>query len=101
MAYKLKWKAEVKDEFAGLDHSIQKLAFAQFAKLSKSPQLGTPLGNKAGLDLTGFTKIYFFKKKYRIVYQIDERNETVIIFSVGKREDMEVYHRAIRLLKSM
>ena len=100
MVYRLTWKPEAKKEFARLDTSIKKLAFSQFKKLSKSPQLGLPLGNKAGLDLTGYNKIYFFAKKYRIVYKLDEGKKTVIIFAIGKREDMTVYRQVIKELES-
>lgn len=101
MDYKLKWKPEAEKEFGKLDLSIQKLAFSQFKKLRNSPQLGKPLGNRAGLDLTGYMKLYFFKKKYRIVYKLNEGSNTVTIFSVGKREGMEVYHRVMERLEKM
>ncbi|PXV60905.1 mRNA interferase RelE/StbE, partial [Halanaerobium congolense] len=38
-------------------------------KIKKSPELGKPLGNKSGIDLSGCLKIYFYRKKYRVVYQ--------------------------------
>lgn len=101
MDYKLKWKSEAEKEFGKLDLSIQKLAFSQFKKLKNSPQLGKPLGNRAGLDLTGYRKLYFFKGKYRIVYRFDEDRNIVTIFSVGKREGMEVYHKVIERLEMM
>ena len=98
MAYKLNWKTEAKKDFSKLDKSIQKLTISQFKKLEKFPQLGLPLGNKAGIDLTGYKKLYFFKKKYRIVYKFDNTSKVVIIYSIGKRENMEVYKQVIRNL---
>lgn len=100
MTYNLTWKPEAEQEFEQLDHSVKKHAFTQFKKLSKSPQLGLPLGKKAGLDLTGYRKLYFFREKYRIVYKIDEKNKEVVIFAVGKREDMKVYLELIKRLES-
>ncbi len=100
MTYNLHWKPEAEQEFDKLDKSIQKLALPQFNKLIKSPQLGLPLGNKAGMDLSGYMKMYFFRKKYRIVYNIDESKNTVTIFAVGKRERMAVYQQMIKKLKS-
>lgn len=101
MGYKLNWKPEAEGEFKKFDLSIQNLAFTQFKKLKISPQLGKSLGNKAGLDLTGYRKLYFFKKKYRIVYKLDENIKTVTVFSIAKREGMEVYHRVVKMLESI
>lgn len=99
MAYNLTWKPEAEEEFDKLDHAIQKQAFTQLKKLKLSPQLGRDLGKKAGLDLTGFKKFYFFQKKYRIVYRLDEQKKKVIIWSVGKREDMKVYIETVKRLR--
>ncbi|MCP5052392.1 MAG: type II toxin-antitoxin system RelE/ParE family toxin, partial [bacterium] len=74
-----------------LDGSIKKVVLKQVKKLQKSPTLGEKLGNKAGLDLTGYWKIYVFKKKIRIVYRIQEGMLMVFIIAIGKREDMAVY----------
>ena len=100
MVYELTWKPEAEGEFDRLDNAIKNHTLTQFKKLTKSPQLGLPLGKKAGLDLTGFKKLYFYQKKYRIVYKIDEANKMVIIWSVGKREDMKVYAQAIKRLEN-
>lgn len=99
MGYNLKWKPEAEQDFDGLDRAVQKQAFTQFEKLENSPELGKPLGKKAGLDLTGYRKLYFFQKKFRIVYKLDERNKEVIIFAIGKREDMKVYRSVIKRLE--
>jgi len=42
------------------------------------------LGNKAGMDLTGFYKIYILKNKIRVVYEIKENILVirVIIFNL-------------------
>jgi len=98
MVYKLAWKPEAEGEFGQLDNAIKKQAFTQFKKLTKSPQLGLSLGKKSGLDLTGFKKLYFYQKKYRIVYKLDEVNKIVVIWAVGKREDMKVYAQAVKRL---
>ncbi|MFH1504669.1 MAG: type II toxin-antitoxin system RelE/ParE family toxin [Candidatus Omnitrophota bacterium] len=100
MVYELTWKPEAEGESDRLDNAIKKQAFTQFKKLTKSPQLGKPLGKKAGLDLTGFKKLYFYQKKYRIIYELDEPNQTVIIWSVGKREDIEVYVQVVKRLEN-
>lgn len=100
MAYSLKWKTEAEEEFRRLDKAIQQQAFAQFKKLANSPELGKPLGDKAGIDLTGYRKLYFFQKKYRILYELDRKNKEVTIYAVGKREDMKVYQELARRLRN-
>lgn len=100
MGYKLKWKREAETEFDRLDASVRKQAFTQLKKLATSPQLGLPLGRKAGMDLTGYSKLYFGQKKYRIVYKLDAANREVVIFAIGKREDMKVYREVVRRLES-
>lgn len=100
MAYSLKWKTEAGEEFGSLDRAIQQQAFAQFKKLANSPELGKPLGVKAGFDLTGYRKLYFFQKKYRIVYELDQKDKEVTIYAIGKREDMKVYQELARRLRN-
>jgi len=100
MGYKLRWKQEAEAEFDRLDSGVRKQAFTQLKKLAVSPDLGLPLGHKAGLDLTGYRKLYFGQKKYRIVYKLDGANKDVMIFAIGKREDMTVYREVVRRLES-
>ena len=100
MAYSLKWKTEAEEEFRRLDKAIRQQAFAQFKKLLNSPELGKSLGDKAGFDLTGYRKLYFFQKKYRILYELDQKNKEVIIYAIGKREDMKVYQELARRLRN-
>jgi len=61
-----------------------------------SPHLGEHLGRKAGLDLTGYYKLYASKKSIRIVYHIVELEVIVEVVAIGKREDLAVYREAIR-----
>lgn len=96
----MKWGQDAESEFDRLDTSVRKQAFTQLRKLAVSPELGVPLGNKAGLDLRGYRKLYFGQKKYRIIYQLDAANQEVIIFAIGKREDMQVYRELVRRLES-
>lgn len=94
MAYNILFHPEAKKEFDGLDGSVRKVVLKQIQKLEKIPTMGEPLGNKAGLDLTGYRKMYAHKKKIRIVYRIREGMLEIFIIAVGAREDMEVYRTA-------
>lgn len=92
--YRILFHPEAKKEFDKLDGSIRKVVLKQLAKLAVNPVLGERLGHKAGLDLTGYRKMYTYKKKIRIVYRIHEGKLLIFIVAVGKREDMSVYQSA-------
>ncbi len=96
MKYKIVLKKEVEDDINKLTTTQKILVFKQFKKLENLPQLGAKLGNKAGLDLSGFRKLYVDKKKIRIVYRILEDKILVEVVAVGKREDMKVYKNAFK-----
>ena len=94
MTYKLIIKKEAKDDLSELSHNQKLLIIKQFKKLETSPQLGVPLGNKSGYDLTGYRKMYADKKKLRIVYRIIDDVIEVEVIAIGKRDDMDVYAKA-------
>jgi len=98
MSYEILIHPEAAKEIAALDRSVRLLVFKQIKKLSKMPGLGAQLGNKMGIDLSGYRKIYVDKKKIRIVYKIVEERIVVQIIAVGKREGMQVYQNAAKRL---
>ena len=84
--------AEAAKEYKSLDGSIKVLADKMLEKLEKNPYLGEELGNKNNIDLTGYYKLYFDKKRHRIVYRIIKNEiEIVEIWGIGKRDKMEIY----------
>lgn len=52
------WKVELIPEahvdFNRLDGSVKKQVLKQLVKLEQNPKYGTPLGNKAGINLEGY-----------------------------------------------
>ena len=83
---------EAKKDYESLDGSIKKLVNEKIDNLKADAYLGEELGNKNNIDLTGYYKIYVAKKKYRIVYRIIKNEiEIIEIYSIGKRDKMEVY----------
>jgi len=94
--YDLKYHPLVAKDLEQLNHSIRIEVFKQIKKIQTSPQLGLPLGNKNGMNLTGLRKMYAAKKQIRIVYSIVEEIVVVKVLVIGKREDMEVYHQAVQ-----
>ena len=87
-------------EYKSLDGSLKILADKILEKLSKNPFLGVELGNKTNMDLTGYYKIYFNKKKHRIVYRIKKNGiEIIEIWGIGKRDKMEIYEAINKRIK--
>ena len=99
----LTWKIELIPEaladFNRLDGSVKKQVLKQLVKLERNPKYGDPLGNKAGINLEGYFKLYADKKRIRIIYE--EIDHIIKIIAIDKREDMEVYHIALKRILSM
>lgn len=97
------WKVELipeaKNDFKTLDGHVRKLILKQLLKLEKDPRYGEHLGNKAGIDLSGYFKLYADQKRVRIVYEVIEQDHLVKIIAIDKREDMEVYRIALKRIK--
>ncbi len=96
MAYKVEFLYEAAEEFEALDGSLKKIAAKQIDKLAERPELGEPLGRRMGIDLTGYRKMYFGKKAYRIVYEIQRQKLLILIIGIGKRERAEIYKEVAR-----
>ncbi|HUX60960.1 MAG TPA: type II toxin-antitoxin system RelE/ParE family toxin [Ignavibacteriaceae bacterium] len=102
MACKITFLPDAEKDFDNLAGLLKKQAAKKIDALAENPFLGKPLGNKLGIDLTGFYKLYFAKKKYRIVYRlIGEHIEVIEIIGIGKRDKAEVYKMAAQRLKKL
>ena len=57
---------------------------------------GKELGDKHGMDLTGYYKISFNQAKHRIIYRKNDDNQIEIIYivAIGERKDFNVYKEA-------
>ena len=97
------WKVELIPEaladFNRLDGSVKKRVLKQFVKLERNPKYGDSLGNKAGINLESYFKLYADKKRIRIIYE--EIDHIIKIIAIDKREDMEVYRIALKRILSM
>jgi mRNA interferase RelE/StbE len=102
MAYKIVFLPDAEKDFENLAGSLEKQAAKKIDSLANNPFLGKPLGNKFGIDLTGFYKLYFTKKKYRIVYRLlGEHIEVIEIVGIGKRDKEEIYKLVAKRLKKL
>ncbi len=97
------WKVELIPEacedFKSLDGSVKKLVLKQLVKLEKNPGYGTALGNKAGINLEGYFKLYAMQKKIRIIYEYQDLEHIIKIIAIDKREDLEVYRIAFKRIQ--
>jgi mRNA interferase RelE/StbE len=100
LPYRVTLTAEAADDFRHLDGSLRKPVAKQLKKLETAPLLGEHLGSKAGLDLTGYYKLYVAKKGARIVYRIIEQEVIVEVVAIGRREDLAVYQAALKRIHS-
>ena len=90
---KIEFIQEAAIEYKSLDGSLKVMVDKILAKLEKNPLLGKELGNRNNIDLTGYYKLYFDKKRYRIVYRIIKNEiEIIEIWGIGKRDKMEIYN---------
>jgi mRNA interferase RelE/StbE len=100
MPWKIEFIPEAEKDFAGLDGSMKKDIARKIDDLAENPYLGKPLGNKFGVNLTGFYKLSAGKKKYRIVYRLlSGEIEIIEIIGIGKREKEEIYRLVANRLK--
>ena len=82
-----------------MDGSVKKRVLKQFVKLEQNLKYGDPLGNKAGINLEGYFKLYADKRRIRIIYE--EIDHIIKVIAIDKREDMEVYRIALKRILSM
>ena len=94
MRFKVLLIPEAEEDFKELDGSLKIIILKKLIQLETNPFMGQALGNKAGMDLTGYYKLYVFKKKIRIVYEVKEEILIISIISIGKRENFSVYLEA-------
>ena len=99
MRYSVTLTDDAAEDFRRLDGSLKQPVAKQLKKLETSPLLGEHLGNKAGLDLTGYYTLYAAKKGVRIVYRIIEQEVIVEVVAIGKREELAVYQTSLKRVR--
>jgi len=87
MNYKVIFIEDVYKDLQKLDKSLQIEILKVIKKLEENPYLGKPLKG----NLKNFYKIYVFRKKYRIVYTLEENNLIILIVGIGKRDKEKIY----------
>lgn len=89
-------------DMAQLDDSQRRLVIKALEKVRTNPLpqsrggYGKPLGSKAGLNLTGYSKIKLRGSGIRIVYRLAEIAGKMAVVVVGSRADDEAYRLAAK-----
>ena len=102
MSYRIVYTEEAYNDLEALDGSIKFQVDAAILKVSQNPLpnseggLGKPLGNKQGVNLTGYYKIKLVKSGIRVVYQLVRVDEIMTIIVIAARADDEVYEIAAK-----
>ena len=100
--YELAIYPEAVKDVKKLDGSKRQMVAKAIKKVLSNPLpqdkggYGKPLGNKAGLNLTGYLKIKLRGSGIRIVYRLVETKGKMAVVVVGAREDDEVYRIAAK-----
>ena len=95
--YRLKFVPDALKEWQALDGSIKDLLRKALKKRLDHPHVpGAALHG----DLRGCYKIKLLKQGYRLVYLVEDDVLVVLVLAVERREDLAVYHAAIRRLMS-
>jgi len=92
--YDFKFYEEAEKDLSKLNNSIKKLFVKKLTQIINNPEIGKDLGNKNNLILAGLKKVYFDNKRYRIVYEIKDKEILIHIIAIGKRDDIKVYKQA-------
>ena len=110
--YRVQLLDHAKANFTDLDGSVRQPVAKQLRKLETSPQLGTPCENAAGIDLSGWLKLYLKTAGLRVIYAIvrdptvrepkttDEQG-LVDVLAIGPRSDLSAYRGAEDELKRL
>jgi len=92
--YNFKFHKEAERDLSKLNNSVRQLFAKKLRQILKNPEIGKDLGNKNNLKLSGLKKVYFDNKRYRIVYQVKEKELIIYLIAIGKRDNFKVYKDA-------
>ena len=82
MVYAVRFTRTVADKVANLHPDIKKTLRAAIQEISREPYSGKELQE----ELFGFLSYRF--KRYRIIYQVNEEDKAVLVYTIGHRRDV-------------
>lgn len=87
MTYSLEFKSKALKEWEKLDFAIKKQFHKKLKERLKNPKVPKDL-------LSGYKSVYKIKLKsfgYRLAYEVKDKEITVLVLIVGKRENNDIY----------
>ena len=90
MSYKLKFLPSALKEWRKLDNTVQ----SQFKKKLEERLLSPHVPNNRLLNFENHYKIKLRTSGYRLVYEVIDKEISVQVIAVGKREKNSVYRKA-------
>ena len=103
-----KWEVEYIEEavkdLKSLTKTNQIQVLKAIEKVSENPLpdyqggYGKPLGNKMGINLSGYQKIKLKKAGLRVVYALQQEKEIMKIIIISVRDDEKVYKMAQHII---
>lgn len=97
MKWTLSFLPEAKNDLKKLSNDQKVIVAKAMEKVRQNPLpfnqggYGKPLGNKHGLNLSGFLKIKIVHLGIRVVYKLIFSESEMLIIVIGARGDDEVY----------
>lgn len=95
-AYKVFCVKEAHDEWNNLNEIIREQFKGKLKELVLNPDIPS---KRLHSPLNGYYKIVLRRAGYRLVYEIVRSRVILLVWTVGKREDSEVYSTAQKRLK--
>lgn len=97
-AWNVQYLPEAEQDLKRLDRSVLAEVLKGISKVAQNPVYpngyGKPLGNLAGVDLSGLYKIKFKKSGLRVVYALTVQNGVMTVIIISARADNAVYEEA-------
>ena len=94
MNYKIKFLPQAKKEWDKLDKSLQNIFKKKLEKIQNNPHIPA---NSLKI-LPNCYKIKLRNSGYRLVYEVENDTISIYVISVGKRDKLAVYEKAIKRL---
>lgn len=92
MVYSIRVHKDFVDELDKLDHAVKQQLRKKLDKVIENPHIPK---NRLGGELHNCYKIKLRKAGVRLVYQVNDDEIYILLLTVGKREDNEVYDTAL------
>ena len=90
MTYRVGLERAAVEGLAALDRGDQRQVHERLQELEDVPHTGKPLGNRAGINLTGWHKLVLCNRRVRVIFRVEEPD---LVRELG--EDYRAYQREV------